>query len=69
MTLNTDCRNMMAHTGCGLCHAIQFATINPARMLGIDDEVGSIEKGKKANLVVTDDMLHVEHVIFEGRRQ
>ena len=69
MTLNTACRNMMAHTGCGLCHAIQFATINPARMLGIDDEVGSIEKGKKANLVVTDDMLHVEHVIFEGRRQ
>lgn len=69
MTLNTACRNMMTHTGYGLCHVIKFATINPARMLGIDHEVGSIEKGKKANLVVMDDMLHVEHVIFQGQRE
>lgn len=32
--------------------AIQSATINPAITLGIETEVGSIEKGKKANLVI-----------------
>lgn len=69
MTLNLACRNMMAHTGYGLCHVIKFATINPARMLGIDDRYGSIEKGKIANLIIIDDMVNVEKVIFEGELQ
>ncbi len=33
--------------------AIQAVTIAPARILGIADQVGSIEAGKRANLVVT----------------
>lgn len=32
--------------------ALGFATINPARALGVDDELGSIEAGKLADLVV-----------------
>ena len=66
LTLEHACRNLMKHTGYGLCHAIRFATINPARMLGIDDEVGSLEPGKKANLIVIDDMVNVQTVILEG---
>ncbi len=69
MTMDAACRNMMMHTGYGLCHVIRFATINPARMLGIDDRVGSIERGKKANLIIIDDMVNVEKVIFEGEIQ
>ena len=34
--------------------AFQAITINPARHLGIDDRVGSIEVGKDADLVVCD---------------
>ena len=56
----------MKHTGYGLCHAIRFCTINPARMLGIDDQVGSLEPGKKANMILIDDMVNVEKVILEG---
>lgn len=66
MTLENACRNMMTHTGYGLCHAIRMATINPARMLGIDGQVGSLEAGKKANLILIDDMVHVKTVILEG---
>lgn len=33
--------------------AIKAVTINPARILGIDDKVGSLESGKRANLVIT----------------
>ena len=69
MTLNVACRNMMAHTGCGICQAVKYASLNPARMLGIDDRYGSIEKGKIANLILIDDMFHVEKVIFEGQVQ
>ncbi|MCI8994573.1 MAG: N-acetylglucosamine-6-phosphate deacetylase [Lachnospiraceae bacterium] len=66
LTLDCACRNLMKHTGYGLCHAIRFASLNPARMLGIDDQVGSLERGKKANLIVIDDMVHVKSVILEG---
>jgi len=66
LTLDAACRNLMKHTGYGLCHAIRFCTINPARMLGIDDQVGSLEPGKKANMILIDDMVNVEKVILEG---
>ena len=33
--------------------AVQAVTIAPARILGVADQVGSIEAGKRANLVVT----------------
>ena len=66
MTLENACRNMMTHTGYGLCHAIRMATLNPARMLGIDREVGSIAPGKRANLILIDDTVRVRQVILEG---
>lgn len=66
LTLDNACRNLMTHTGYGLCHAIRFATLNPARMLGIDDEVGSLEAGKRANLILIDDMVHVKKVVLCG---
>lgn len=66
LTLENACRNLMAHSGYGLCHAIRMATLNPARLLGIEDEVGSLEAGKKANLILIDDMINVHSVILEG---
>ena len=66
LTLENASRNMMRHTGYGLCHAIRFATINPARMLGIDDEVGSLEPGKRANLILIDDAVNIEKVFLRG---
>jgi len=69
MTMDAAVRNFMMHTGYGLVHAVKMATLNPARMLGIEDQVGSIEVGKKANLVIIDDMVNVEHVIFQGELQ
>lgn len=66
LTLDHACRNIMKHTGYGLCHAIRFAALNPARLLGIDDQVGSLEAGKTANLILIDDMVHVNTVILRG---
>ena len=66
LTLNSAVRNVMHHSSYGLCHAIRMATLNPAQMLGIDDQVGSLEVGKKANLMLIDDMVNVKRVFFEG---
>ena len=67
LTLDNACRNLMAHSGYGLCHAIRMASLNPARLLGIEDQVGSLEPGKKANLILIDDLVHVDSVFLEGQ--
>ena len=66
MTLENGVRNMMSHTGYGLCHAIRMATLNPAKLLGIEDRVGSLKAGKTANLIIIDDMVHIKKVILQG---
>ena len=38
--------------GLSFDHALAAVTINPARMVGVDDRVGSIEVGKDADLVL-----------------
>ena len=43
-----------------------MATLNPAKLLGIDNRVGSLKPGKTANLIIIDDMVSVKKVIFEG---
>lgn len=40
--------------GMGVEEALKAITINPAKMMGVDDKYGSIEEGKVANLFVSD---------------
>ena len=39
--------------------AILAATANPARSIGIYDEVGSLTPGKRADIVLTDEELNI----------
>lgn len=66
LTLDNACRNLMQHTGYGLCHAIRCASLNPARLLGLEEEIGSIVPGKRANLILIDDTVKVHKVILQG---
>ena len=43
-----------------------MASTNPARLLGMHDEIGSIEPGKIADLVFVDDKFNVSIVMQEG---
>lgn len=47
--------------------AVRMASLTPARILGIDHEVGSLEVGKRADLVVLDPGLNVRAVYIGGR--
>lgn len=67
LTMNVACRNLMAHTNCGIAQAFLMASRNPARAIGLDDEIGTIEPGKRANLVFVDDVFNVKSVMLGGK--
>ena len=54
LKMNDAIKNVCQKAGVSFTDAIDFATINPARNLGIDDKVGSIKVGKRADLTVID---------------
>ena len=66
LTLDQACRNVMMHTTCGMTQAFLMASRNPARVLGMEDEIGSIAPGKKANLVFVDAGFRVKKVMLLG---
>lgn len=42
--------------------AIKMATINGAKLLGLDDKIGSIEGGKDADLILVDISAKLDHI-------
>ena len=67
LTMNVACRNIMSHTNCGIAQAFLMASRNPARAIGLEDEIGTIEAGKRADLVFVDDVFNVKKVILGGK--
>ena len=49
--------------GIPLEHAIMAATMNPARSIGVFDQVGSVRTGKKADLLLVSEDLELKKVI------
>ena len=52
--------------------ALKAITINPAKILGLDDQIGSIKEGKDADLIICDSSLldamnHVDYTIINGK--
>ena len=47
--------------------AINSATINPARLLGVDDRKGSLTAGHDADIVVLDDSYKIVKVFVRGK--
>ena len=52
--------------GVPLEEAVEMATLTPARAAGIDSDVGSIEKGKIANMIWLGDDMEIKAVIYKG---
>ena len=50
--LNTEAAKAVKYGGLSEEEALQFVTLNPAKQLGIDDRVGSLEVGKDADFVL-----------------
>ena len=66
LTMIAAVRYLIREVGVPLEEASRMASGNPARQLGIDAVTGSIEAGKRADLVLLDDELEIRQVWIGG---
>ena len=71
--LNTEAAKAMKYGGMSREEALAMVTLNPAKQLGVDNRVGSIEVGKDADLVIYDKdplstMSKVQKVLIDGHK-
>ena len=60
------CLKTAVSFGIPLADAVTAAAVNPARVLGIDDRLGSLDVGKEANVAVLNSDLTLRAVLFHG---
>ncbi len=69
MCMNMAVRNVMRHTGIRIHEAFALASRNPARLIGLGDEIGTLTKGKYADLVFVDGDINILGVVLRGELQ
>lgn len=67
LTMDKAVCNMVDKVGVSLTEAIQMATANPARCLGVESKKGSLEPGKDADIVILNKKLKVELTMVKGK--
>ena len=60
-------KNMRHWCGLEIPQAVKMASLNPARLLGQGNRIGSLEEGKLANLAVLDENFNVKRTVIRGK--
>ncbi|MBA4189562.1 MAG: N-acetylglucosamine-6-phosphate deacetylase [Planctomycetaceae bacterium] len=68
MGMDHGVRTIHRTAGVPLPEAVRMASLTPARILGLDGDIGSLEVGKRADFVVLDAELNVRQVYVGGER-
>lgn len=66
LKLNEAVRNLYENTDLSINEAVACASLNPARALGVDDKIGSLEAGKCADIIIFDDQFNIQKTIIGG---
>jgi N-acetylglucosamine-6-phosphate deacetylase len=66
LRLDEAVRNLMSMTGLPLAQAIRSATAAPACAIGLDNEIGLLREGMRADLAVWDRHGRISHVFVGG---
>ncbi|MBN9378797.1 MAG: N-acetylglucosamine-6-phosphate deacetylase [Chlamydiales bacterium 38-26] len=66
MGLDANVRHLKTVTGCSAAYAIEAASTKPARILGLEHQIGSLKVGCQADLVILDHDLDVQATYIKG---
>jgi len=66
ITMLQAVQNCVSHCGIVLGDALKLATENPARLMGLNNNIGSLSVGNDANLLFLDERLRLEKVFVSG---
>ncbi|WP_432666970.1 N-acetylglucosamine-6-phosphate deacetylase [Wukongibacter baidiensis] len=69
LTIDRAIRNMLSATGLPINEVVNMATINPARLLKIDDKIGHLKEGLQSDIVLLNRDFRVEKVYLEGENK
>jgi len=59
---------MVQFTGLPFQKVLRMVTLNPAKLLSIQDRKGSLKRGSDADMVILDKELNVKEVFVKGKR-
>ena len=68
LTMLQAVRNCVEKVGISLTEALRMASLYPARIMGLDHQLGKIKPGFKENFVILDDKLTLKLVISNQGR-
>ena len=67
LTLDRGVQNLMEFTGASLSTAVAAASYNPSQLMGVDDNWGSLDVDRKANITVLTSAAEVIQTFLAGR--
>ncbi|MEF8799118.1 MAG: N-acetylglucosamine-6-phosphate deacetylase [Candidatus Bipolaricaulota bacterium] len=66
LTLIDAVKNYVKFTGASLIDAVKAVTVNPAKLLGVEDQIGTMDIGSKADLIAFDRKFQVQFTMIDG---
>lgn len=66
-TMDLCVRNMIDSVGVNLKDGIRMASINPAKVIGLGDHIGSLMPGKDADIIIFDNNLKIKKTFIKGK--
>ena len=66
LKLNEAVRNLYENSDLELYEAVKCASLNPAKALGVDNEIGSLEAGKRADIIIADEKFNILTTVLGG---
>ncbi len=67
LKLNNAVKNVRDNTDMPLWAVVAAASLNPAKAIGVDHRKGSLEAGKDADIIITDDDFNIVRTIIGGK--
>ncbi|MCJ7580265.1 MAG: N-acetylglucosamine-6-phosphate deacetylase [Candidatus Aminicenantes bacterium] len=67
LPLNRAMKNILDWCELSVPEVVKMVTVNPARILGLEDRIGCLKEGHQANLVMFDEEFNIKKTILKGR--